>query len=137
MKSIILIIPFLSAAVLAGGCRTSAYIAESSSVKSDTVILTSRATDTLWILDSVIRTIAADSSVVMTERERLVYRSRTLRDTVYIARTDSVRQEITVETDSATASLKKHFRYYTYLICVLAGAAGGWAVASKILRKNK
>ena len=123
MKSIILIIPFLSAAVLAGGCRTSAYIAErsNSTVKTDTIITSTRTSDTLWIRDSVVKTIGADSTVVMTERERVVYRSRTLHDTVYVARADSVRRETAITTAQNTSAGNRSLRYYTYNMCV------GWS----------
>ncbi len=88
----ILIIILLTSAI--SSCRSVKYVpVETASI--DTVYLNRTLRDSVRLVDSVY--IKERGDTVWMERVRHLYRDRTLRDTVYVSRTDSVRVPYPVE----------------------------------------
>lgn len=131
MRAILLALTML----LLAGCKTQQRIVTVTDHKSDTVLVTQVARDSVWMLDSVfVREYALhDTIYVETTRWRTKSVERVRTDTVYKSRVDSVRAA-SVTVKHGGASLWRLFASGIVVSLMLAGAGFCLYVAKSIKR---
>lgn len=127
MKNLFQLI-MISLAMVVSSCRTTGLITEADSIH-DTTFITQFKHDSVYVMDSVwcYELIKGDTVIKTTDRWRVEYRDKTVHDSIYLHRVDSVDKVVVKEKGGKNSTIMGLWQG------LLIGLLGG-VIASLLMR---